>query len=82
MRLYDVPENIADDLLSSYADFLTMLDSSSDRDALDSLRAEDSRSAELFARVRLMSDRFKRALDNIFFVNNSIEPLTREYGVF
>ncbi|HWY71933.1 MAG TPA: nucleotidyltransferase domain-containing protein [Terriglobales bacterium] len=82
MRLYDVPDKITDDLLSSYADFLAMLDSSSEREALDKLRAEDSRSDKLFDRVRSMSERFEHALDNVFFENKSIEPLTRKYGVF
>ncbi len=82
MRLYNVPAEIIDDLLSSYADFLSMLHDASKRSILDNLRAEDSRKDELFASVRSMSGKFEHALDNIFFEREPISGLTRKYGVF
>jgi Nucleotidyltransferase domain. len=81
IRSQNVPEEVTHDLFSSYAEFLHMLNSPA-RDALDSLRAEDSRTDKLWERVRFISEQFERALDNIFFENVSIKPLTRKYGVF
>lgn len=79
---HGVPEQIVQDLLSSYADFLAILDNASEREVLERLRAEDSRTDGLFGRIRSMSATFEHALDNIFFENESIAPLTRKYGVF
>ena len=80
--VHAVPEQITEDLFSSYAAFLAMLDNASEREALEQLRAEDSRTDKLFARVRSMSEQFERALDKIFFETKAIAPLTRKYGVF
>jgi len=79
---YGVPPAIAEDLFSSYADFLAILEDRSQRDALDNLRAEDSRTDPLFKRLRSLSEKFDHALNNIFFENQLISPLTRKYGVF
>ena len=80
-QAYKVPNSTVEELFSSYAEFLALLNGS-EREALENLRAEDSRKDPLFARVRSMSERFEHALDNIFFDNPSIAPLTRKYGVF
>ena len=53
-----------------------------DRTALENLRSERSRTDNTFKRVRKISEAFEHALDNIFFENKLIAPLTREYGVF
>jgi hypothetical protein len=82
MSLYRVPDEICEALLSSYAEFMAMLDNAEERDALDKLRAENSREDKLFERVRSISAKFEHALSYLFFKNESIEPLTRKYGVF
>jgi len=78
---YGIPDPIAKELFDSYSEFLEILDDESDRDALEHLRSEQSRS-EGFRRVRKISEAFEHALDYIFFENKLIAPLTRKYGVF
>jgi DNA-directed RNA polymerase beta' subunit len=79
---YGVPDSIAKELFDSYAEFLTVLNDETARNALKNLRAEDSRTDPTFQHIREISEVFKHALDNIFFENKQIAPLTREYGVF
>jgi predicted nucleotidyltransferase len=79
---YGIPNSIGKQLFESYAEFLKMLDNKTDRTALENLRSENSRTDETFKRVRKISEAFERALDNIFFKNELIAPLTRKYGVF
>ncbi|HWZ83572.1 MAG TPA: nucleotidyltransferase domain-containing protein [Terriglobales bacterium] len=79
---YGVSDSIAQDLFGSYAEFLTVLNDESSREALKNLRAENSRTDRTFQRIREISGTFKNALDHIFFENKQIAPLTREYGVF
>jgi predicted nucleotidyltransferase len=82
MEQYAVPSSTAESLFSSYAEFLRLLDDERSRSALDGLRSEDSRTDRVFKEVRRISSVFEKALDNIFFENPSIAPLTRGYGVF
>jgi hypothetical protein len=79
---YGIPDSVAKQLFDSYAEFLTVLNDESAREVLKNLRAEDSRTNPTFQRIREISGTFKNALDHIFFENEQIKPLTREYGVF
>jgi hypothetical protein len=79
---YEVPQSIGEELFGSYQEFLEIIDDKASRDALDKLRASDSRTDPTFKRIRSVSEAFEHALDNIFFENKLIAPLTREYGVF
>jgi hypothetical protein len=77
-----LPFSIAEQLFTSYADFLKILSVDDARAALEKLRATDSRTDETFAEIREISQRFESALDSIFFENSRLAPLTRKYGVF
>jgi hypothetical protein len=80
--LYGVPPELQNDLFEAYSDFLDILDTSEMRRALEDLRAADSRDSVIFRRVRQISERFEKGLDNLFFENEKIRPLTRKYGLF
>lgn len=82
MEQYGISERIARQLFNAYAEFLGLLDDKPTRDALNSLRSENSRTDEAFKKVRQFGSSFEQALDHIFFENASIAPLTRKYGVF
>jgi len=82
LNQYGVQEEIQEQFFSSYAAFLELLDDTESRDALKALRAKDSRSDPVFKKVKEIGLRFERALDHIFFENETLKPLTRKYGVF
>lgn len=82
MDKYGVPEAIANELCSAYAEFLTLVDNEKARNALMALRSADSRNDPTFNRVREISRIFEHALDYVFFENPHVAPLTRKYGVF
>jgi hypothetical protein len=82
MDAYGVPNNIKTDFLSSYAEFLAVLDSPDLRKKLQNLRADESRHDSDFRRIKEISRVFERCLDHLFFENDEIKPLTRKYGVF
>ena len=79
---YEVRHGIAEELFGSYAEFLDMLDEEKCRRTLEGLRSEDSRTDSTFKRVREISAAFDHALDDIFFENQYVKPLTRKFGVF
>ena len=79
---YGIPGPIAKELFGSYAEFLKLLNSKTDRKALEKLRSEDSRTDRTFKRVRKVSEAFEHALDYIFFENEQVAPLARKYGLF
>ena len=82
MERCGVPESIAKDLFSAYAEFLRVLSDDKSRTALDNLRSSDSRTDPTFRRIREISGVFESALDHVFFENKQIAPLNRKYGVF
>jgi hypothetical protein len=82
MQQYEVREPVANDLFSSYGEFLDLLNNESSREALTALRSSDSRTDATFKKVRQISNIFQNSLDQIFFENSTIAPLTRKYGVF
>jgi predicted nucleotidyltransferase len=77
-----VSVDVAKRLFNSYAQFLDLLNDESSRESLKNLRAEDSRTDVIFQRVRQFSAEFEQSLNNIFFENSTISPLTKKYGVF
>jgi predicted nucleotidyltransferase len=82
MSQYKVPDSVGKELFSSYTEFLKILDDKKEREALENLRSEDSRTDTTFKRVREISNSFQSALDYIFFENKQIALLTRQYGLF
>jgi hypothetical protein len=79
---YGVPKDIVKDLFGAYVRFLNLLNDTKSREALKALKSEDSRTDATFQDVREISGIFEKCLDNIFFENKVIAPLTRKYGVF
>jgi len=79
---YEVPQPIGEELFGSYTEFLGILNNETSRQALEALRAGDSRTDSTFKRIRKASEAFDHALDHIFFENVQVAPLTRKYGVF
>ena len=78
----DVSAQIAEQLFSAYAEFLSMLSDEATRKALDDLRAKDSeRKRDVWENTKI-SEQFEVALGEIFFRNSRLAPLTRKYGVF
>jgi len=82
VRRYEIPKAAAEELFKGYAEFLRILDDKKSREALENLRAADSRTDSTFQRIRQVSKAFEHALDHIFFENPQLAPLTRKYGVF
>jgi predicted nucleotidyltransferase len=79
---YRISNTVAQELFSAYAEFLRVLDDKKSREALENLRASDSRTDPTFRHVTDISKAFEHALDHIFFENSQLAPLTRKYGVF
>ena len=79
---YGVPEEVVKDLFGAYLHFLNLLNDKKRREALESLKSEHSRADATFQEVRQMSEIFEKCLNNIFFENKLIAPLTKKYGVF
>lgn len=52
------------------------------RSSLRSLRAENSRTDQVFGQVKKFGNRFDAALAEIFFGNSQLKELTQKYGVF
>ncbi len=82
VQRYEIPKDLASKLFSAYASFLELLDDEKSRQALEKLRASESRIDPTFKRVRAMSESFEHALDHVFFENAHLKSLTRKYGVF
>ena len=79
---YGVSNTMARELFGAYAEFLNVLNDKKSREALEKLRAADSRTDPTFKHVREISEEFEHALDHVFFENSHLAPLTRKYGVF
>ena len=79
---HGVSNTIARELFGAYAEFLNVLNDKKSREALEKLRAADSRTDPMFKHVREISEEFEHALDHVFFENSHLAPLTRKYGVF
>ena len=77
-----VSNPVAQELFGAYAEFLNVLNDKKSREALEKLRAADSRTDPTFKHIREISDELEHALDHVFFENSHLAPLTRKYGVF
>ncbi len=82
MERYGVSDAVRHEFVDAYAEFLNILDDSNSRKALEGLKASHSRTDATFKRVRAISQKFENALDQLFFENPKLTPLTRKYGVF
>jgi predicted nucleotidyltransferase len=79
---YKIEKSIAKDVFPSYDEFLGTMSDVEKRLKLKDLKAEDSREDPVFKEVQHFSDRFSNALNQIFFENQRLRPLTQKYGVF
>jgi hypothetical protein len=79
---YAISNKVSEELFGAYGEFLKVLDDKKSREALEGLRAADSRTDPTFQQVEAISKAFEHALDHIFFENSQLAPLTRKYGVF
>ncbi len=60
-----------------------MLSGPDARDALKSLKFEDSESDKTYAHLREISREFRKGIDSLFFdLHPQLKRLIREYGVF
>ena len=79
---YAVSTSVGEELFGAYTEFLKLVDDRTSRQALEKLRARDSRTDTTFKHIREISQAFEHALDLLFFENSQLAPLTRKYGVF
>lgn len=79
---YAVSKAVGEKLFGAYTEFLNVVDDKTSRQALEKLRAADSRTDGTFKHIREISQTFEHALDLLFFDNSQVSPLTRKYGVF
>jgi hypothetical protein len=77
-----IDSSVAKDVFSAYDEFLSTIGDRQKRSKLKQLRADDSRTDPLFKEVHNFSQRFSRALTEIFFSNPQLRPLIQQYGVF
>jgi hypothetical protein len=82
IRDYGIRNNVAVQLFSAYDEFLGMMSDSDKRKHLKTLRAEQSRTDQVFQQVRAFSNKFQDALNQIFFEHELLALQTRKYGVF
>lgn len=79
---YNVAKTVGEELFGAYTEFLKVVDDQASREALENLRAADSRTDATFKHIRAISQAFEHALNLLFFENSQVSPLTRKYGVF
>ena len=82
VKEYGISSAIAEKLFSAYDEFLGLVGDPEKRAWLKNLRAENSRTDSVFRQVQNFSSRFSDALNEIFFSDLKLGPLTRKYAVF
>jgi len=82
VKEYGIDGAIVGKLFSAYDEFLGLVGNPEKRAWLKNLRAENSRTDSVFREVQNFSSRFSDALDEIFFSDPRLGPLTRKYAVF
>jgi hypothetical protein len=82
IKEYGINSAIAEKLFSAYDEFLGLVGDPEKRAGLKNLRAENSRTDSVFRQVQNFSSRFSDALNEIFFSDLKLGPLTRKYAVF
>lgn len=76
-------DEIARTIFSGYDQFLEALTDAARRDELKSLQFEDALKNETYSNLRAESQKFREALNDLFFVKHPELPrLIRNYGVF
>lgn len=75
--------DVADDIFSSYDQFLQALSDQDARTKLEAVRFEDALADPTYAGLRDVSQRFRRGLTRLFFdVHPKLPLLIRDFGVF
>ncbi len=82
VKEYGIDRAIAEKLFSAYDEFLGLIGNPEKRVSLKNLCAENSRTDPVFRQVQDFSSRFSDALNQIFFNDPKLGPMTREYAVF
>ncbi len=77
-----VEAEVARSLFSAYDKFLALMADKDARSALKNMSPRDSRKDPVFGQVREISKQFETGLNNLFFKNERLKPLTEKYGVF
>lgn len=76
-------DDVADDLFSSYDQFLHALADPDSRTSLEAVRFEDALDDPTYAGLRDVSQRFRRGATRLFFdVHPRLPMLIRDFGVF
>lgn len=69
--------------LNAYHDFLAFLNNNDNRQRLERLEFESADTDDVFLRVRHeIGSTFGKSLEDIFFLEEHLSPLTRKYGLF
>jgi len=82
IKNYEIEDRVAVQLFSAYDEFIGMMSDKGQREHLKTLKAEQSRSDELFQQVRRYSQDFEDALRQVFFENQFLADVIKKYGVF
>lgn len=83
LLLQSVPEQISKELISSYNEFLAILDDEGSRRELSELPRDLAEKSMLFQQVRKISHRFRdAAIAWLFDIDPKLFTLVRDYGIF
>jgi predicted nucleotidyltransferase len=77
-----VPDDVSRKLFSAYDEFMAIVSDKETRAALKRTTAQESRTDIAFKRIRQLSQQFENGLNELFFKNQLLRPLTERYGVF
>jgi predicted nucleotidyltransferase len=77
-----VPGPVSKNLFAAYDEFIAIMSDKDARAALKKTRAQESRTDSVFRRIREISRQFENGLNELFFNNERLRPLTEKYGVF
>lgn len=83
LLLQAVPAQICKDLISSYNEFLTILDDENSRKELSELPRDVAEKSDLFQQIRKTSHRFRdAAIGWLFDTDKNLFSMVRDYGIF
>ncbi len=75
-------DSAANEMFSSYDEFLGILDNEEKRLHLERLSQAASKEDPLFQQIRQLGHRFDTSLTSLFFDTAEVSKLTRKYGLF
>lgn len=78
----EVQAEVATSLFSAYDEFMAVVSDKESRLGLKNVSARDSRKDPFFSRIREISKQFEIGLNDLFFKNKHLGPITQKYGVF